>query len=163
MDTLQIKPYAARYKEAVLEITSRAWRPVFARMQHEVPSFVYKAFYPNEWEARQRKDVAALLDDEATRFWVALRGNSVLGYVGLRRHPDDRMGEICIIAVDPEYQRQGVGRRLIEFAERRIREEGMTMVLVETVGDSGHEPARRAYETSGYERWPVVRYFKRLR
>jgi GNAT superfamily N-acetyltransferase len=56
-----------------------------------------------------------------------------------------------------------VGRRLIEFAERCIREEGMVMVMVETVDDSGHGPARRTYEASGYERWPVVRYFKRLR
>ncbi len=72
------------------------------------------------------------------------------------------MGEISIIAVDPEHQRQGVGRRLMEFVEQRILEKGMTMVMVETVGDSGHEPARRSYEASGYVRWPVARYFKRL-
>jgi hypothetical protein len=72
MDTLHIKPYAVRHREAVLRITSRAWRPVFARMQQEVPGFVYNAFYPNGWEDRQSKDVAALLDDAATSFWLAL-------------------------------------------------------------------------------------------
>lgn len=163
MDSLQVRPYAGVHREAVLAVTSRAWRPVFARMRREVPGFVYDAFYPCGWEDRQRKEVGALLDAEGSSFWLAMRGDVVLGFVGLRMHPEDRMGEVRIIAVDPAHQKQGVGRRLMEFAEQRIRDEGMTMVMVETVGDSGHEPARRTYETSGYERWPVARYFKRLR
>jgi ribosomal protein S18 acetylase RimI-like enzyme len=163
MNTLQIQPYADIHRQAVLAIAVRAWRPVFARTQLEVPSFVYNAFYPHGWEDRQRRDLAALLDAEGTKLWLAMRGAIVVGFVGLRLHPDDRMGEIHIIAVDPEQQRQGVGRRLLAFAEQRLHEEGMAMVMVETVGDSGHEPARRTYERSGYERWPVARYFKRLR
>ena len=39
---------------------------------------------------------------------------------------------------------------------------GAAMVMVETVGDSGHEPARKAYESQGYVLWPVARYFKEL-
>lgn len=72
------------------------------------------------------------------------------------------MGAIDIIAVAPERQRQGIGRELMDFAESHIRDAGMTMVMIETVDDSGHAPARAAYEASGYERWPVARYFKKL-
>lgn len=50
----------------------------------------------------------------------------------------------------------------MQFAEAQIRDAGMSMVMVETVGDSGHAPARAAYEASGYQRWPVARYFKKL-
>lgn len=51
----------------------------------------------------------------------------------------------------------------MDFAEQSIRNAGMTMVMVETAGDAGHEAARKTYEASRYERWPVARYFKRLK
>ena len=111
-------------------------------------------FYPQGWQARQVADVGSLLDSEPENFWLALRDRRLAGFVGLRLHPDDRMAEIHIIAVSPECQRQGVGRALLDFAERRLRQAGMAMVMVETVGDSGHEPARRAYEASGYQPGP---------
>lgn len=38
----------------------------------------------------------------------------------------------------------------------------MHMMLVETGDDPGHEPARHLYERSGFERWPVARYFKAI-
>jgi ribosomal protein S18 acetylase RimI-like enzyme len=77
-------------------------------------------------------------------------------------HPADQTGEIHIVAVSPGFQRRGIGKALMDFAEQRIRNAGMTMVMVETAGDSGHEAARKTYEASGYERWPVARYFKPL-
>jgi GNAT superfamily N-acetyltransferase len=72
------------------------------------------------------------------------------------------MGEIYIIAVSPIHQRQGIGKALMDFANEKIREAGMTMVMVETGGDTGHAPARHAYESFGFESWPAARYFKRL-
>ena len=36
------------------------------------------------------------------------------------------------------------------------------MIVVETIGDTGHEPARRAYEAVGFQPWPVARFFKEL-
>ena len=44
----------------------------------------------------------------------------------------------------------------------RARAAGMTMMMVETGGDSGHAPARALYESEGFVRWPVARYFKDL-
>ena len=35
--------------------------------------------------------------------------------------------------------------------------------MVEVGGDSGHAPARALYESEGFVRWPVARYFKDLR
>ncbi|MDH3581936.1 MAG: GNAT family N-acetyltransferase [Hyphomicrobiales bacterium] len=70
--------------------------------------------------------------------------------------------DLSVKAWSPDHQRRGIARTLMEFAEQRIRASGMKMVMVETTGDSGHAPARLTYEASGYERWPVARYFKRL-
>ena len=72
------------------------------------------------------------------------------------------MGEVYVLAVDPRCQRQGVGNALLEHSFERIRRAGMNMVMVETGDDRGHAPARSAYESTGFERWPVARYFKDL-
>ena len=162
MTDIEIIPFQPEHTRAVLDLTVGAWAPVFAKTKEEVPGFVYDAFYPDGWAVRQTADVGALLADEPDTIWLARIDGVLAGYVGVRMHPDDRMGEIHIIAVAPRYQRQGVGRRLLQFAERSIRAAGMAMIMVETVGDSGHAPARRAYEGFGFEPWPVARYFKRL-
>jgi ribosomal protein S18 acetylase RimI-like enzyme len=162
MNDVAIRPYSPEFRDKVLSLTVEAWAPVFPRTRNEVPGFVFDAFYPQGWQARQTADVASLLDNESDNIWLALRDGELLGFVGLRLHPEDHMGEICIIAVSPDRQRQGIGRTLMDFAERLIRSRGLKMVMVETVDDAGHQSARSAYEASGYERWPVARYFKRL-
>ena len=162
MSAIEIIPFGPEHKEALLDLTLRAWTPVFAKTQSEVPRFVYDAFYPEGWARRQRADVAALLETEPENFRLAVIGPKLAGFVGIRIHPQDRMGEIHIIAVSPAHQRKGVGRNLLQFAEAHIRAAGMKMIMVETVGDAGHEPARRVYEAFGFEPWPVARYFKPL-
>ena len=162
MSELTIVPFEKAYADRVIRLTVDAWAPVFAKTENDVPRFVYDAFYPEGWEARQTADVTALLSAEPGSVWLALQDEELVGFIGLRVHPEDQMGEIYIVAVSPDRQRQGIGRKLMHFAEQHIRERGMKMVMVETVGDSGHEPARRAYEATGFERWPVARYFKKL-
>lgn len=38
----------------------------------------------------------------------------------------------------------------------------MSVAMVETGGDPGHERARHTYEKAGFELFPVARYFKKL-
>ncbi|WP_121067397.1 GNAT family N-acetyltransferase [Chachezhania antarctica] len=162
MSNIQIIPYTPEHRSAVLGLTIAAWSPIFAKTRQEVPSFVYDAFYPNGWQARQIEDVGALLDQSEVSFWLLVDGQDLLGFLGFQLHPEDQMGAINIIAITPDRQGQGLGRHLMQFAEAQASDAGMSMVMVETVGDSGHAPARAAYEASGYQRWPVARYFKNL-
>lgn len=162
MSEIEIVPFSSQHKAAVIGLAVLAWTPVFAKTRLGVPSFVYDAFYPEGWEARQRADVAQLLETEPQNIWLAFVGQGLAGFLGLRIHAQDQMGEIHIFAVSPRHQRQGIGLQLMQFAERHIRARGMKMIMVETIGDTGHEPARRAYEAFGFEPWPVARYFKPL-
>ena len=160
--SFEIEPYCAEQEDAVIALTMRAWGPVFPKMRAAVQDFVYDAFYPEGWEARQTDDVTNLLRDEAVKTWVAVEGGAVIGYVGVRIHPEDSMGEIYIIAVDPLHQRRGISQALMEVGFAHMREAGMSMAMVETGGDPGHAPSRATYEAAGFERWPVARYFKKL-
>ena len=162
MSDIVITPYQPLFRTLVINLSIRAWTPVFEKTRKDVPAFVYEAFYPQGWQARQSADIGTLLDAEPQNFWMALRENTLVGFIGIRIHPEDKMGEINIIAVSPESQQRGIGRSMMAFAEQHIRDNGMSMVMVETVGDSGHAPARHAYESFGFEPWPVARYFKQL-
>lgn len=159
---IRITSFEPKHRDDVLALSIRAWEPVFPLLEGAVPSFVYGAFYPQGWKRRQTDDLTAVLDGEPENIDVAVDETRAVGWVCTRLHPDDSMGEIYVLAVDPEYHQQGVGRALIEHSFARARAAGMTMIMAETGDDPGHEAARRTYESLGFERWPVARYFADL-
>lgn len=159
---IQIVPFESDHRESVLALSLRAWRPVFAAMRDEMPGYVYEAFYPHGWEARQRRDIDAVCRDEETDVRVALSEGEVAGFVGLRAHPEDSMGVVYVIAVDPEHQHRDVGAALLDFSLSWMRERDCAIGMVETGADSGHAPSRAAYERAGFARFPVARYFREL-
>ena len=85
-----------------------------------------------------------------------------MGFVAVKLHSEDSMGEIYMVAVDPDFQGRGIGSALIEFAPCWMKDARMSIAMVETGGDPGHERARRIYEKVGFELFPVARYFKKL-
>lgn len=160
--TFHIVQFHSDQEEQVLALSLKAWAPVFERLEPAVPRYVYQAFYPGGWRARQAADLAAFLRTEGERAWVAVDAGAVLGWVGLRLHPEDSMGEIYVLAVDPSHQRRGVANALMDHAMAEMQAAGMTIVMVETGDDPGHAASRATYEQAGFERWPVARYFRKL-
>jgi len=161
--TFSICPYEDRYRSQVLALSLRAWRPVFDQMERAVPPYVYAAFYPNGWDVRQTTDIGKFLGDDGIRVWVAMEADTnVVGWIGIRLHPEDQMGEVHILAVEPDRQRQGVATALLETAFDHMRQAGSKIVMVETGDDPGHAASRATYERNGFERWPVARYFREL-
>lgn len=165
---LVVRPYRDSDRTETLELSLRSWQPVFNQLIQSVPRFVYDSFYPDGWAERQSADLAALLDSEPENIDVAevagrdFGHTKVVGWVCTRLHPEDHMGEVYVVAVDPAFQRQGVGRALLDCADRRAVAAGMRMIMVETGDDPGHASSRASYESAGYQRWPVARYFKDL-
>lgn len=159
---MEIEPYASRHRDAVVRLALRAWAPVFDSIQNTMNAEVYQAFYPDHWQESQQKAVEAVCAGEDTHVWVARDADSILGFVAVKLHLADSMGEIYMVAVDPEVQGRGIGSALTEFALSWMKEAGMAIAMVETGGDPGHAPARHTYEKAGFELWPVARYFKKL-
>jgi len=63
------------------------------------------------------------------------------------------------IVVDPACQRQGLGRRLLQEAEKAIRADGGTRVYVDTSGREQYQPTRQFYEKNGYRVAAVLEDF----
>jgi len=158
-----IEPYHPSRLEAIVRLSLRAWAPVFASLEAAMGPAVYRAFYRDDWRAAQQRAVEAVCADSSLHVFVAaVDPATTAGFMALKLHPDDRMGEIYMIAVDPEYQRRGIATRLIDHAVDWFRKAGLSIAMVETGGDPGHGPARRTYEAAGFRLLPVARYFKDL-
>lgn len=159
---MHIEPYDSCQLDAVIRLSLRAWTPVFDSIQNAMNPDVYRAFYPDHWRVSQQKAVEDVCAAEDTRVWVAIDADSIVGFVAVKLHLEDSMGEIYMVAVDPDCQGRGIGSALIAFALERMKEAGMSIAMVETGGDPGHAPARHTYEKAGFELFPVARYFKKL-
>lgn len=161
MSKTRILPYQSDHRDAVVRLSLRAWEPVFDSLRRVMVAEVYDAFFP-DWRVTQRKAVEEACASDEMHVWVAVEGDAVAGFVALRYHQEDRLGEVYMIAVDPDYQRRGIARALMEFAQQQMKEAGMSVAMVETGGDPGHAPARATYENLGFDLLPVARYFKKL-
>jgi len=156
------EPYDDSRREAVVRLSLRAWEPVFESLREAMLPAVYRAFYRDDWREAQRRAVESACADDAMHVWVGLEGSETVGFIALKLHPDDRMGEIYMIAVDPDFQRRGIAAALMDHAAGWFKKAGMLIMMAETGGDPGHGPARHAYEAAGFTQLPVARYFKSL-
>jgi ribosomal protein S18 acetylase RimI-like enzyme len=157
-----IEPYEKSRLDAIVRLSLRAWAPVFESLEDALGPAVYRAFYRDDWRASQRRAVEAVCSDESMHVWVATERSITAGFVALKLHAQDRMGEIYMIAVDPDFQRRGIATSLTRHGIEWFKNAGMSIAMVETGGDPGHAPARRAYEAAGFRHFPVARYFKDL-
>jgi GNAT superfamily N-acetyltransferase len=159
---MQIQPYDTEQLDAVIRLSLRAWTPVFDSIQQAISADVYQVFYPQHWRVSQQKAVEDVCAAEDTTVWVAIEAGDTVGFVAVKLHSEDSMGEIYMVAVDPDYQGRGIGSALIEFALNWMKDAGMLIAMVETGGDLGHAPARHTYEKAGFKLFPAAKYFKRL-
>lgn len=159
---MQIAPYDPQQLEAVIRLSLRAWAPVFDSLQNVMDAEVFQAFYPDGWRASQQQAVEAVCAAEDTPVWVAIEAGAPVGFVAVKLHTEASMGEIYMLAVDPEMQGCGIGTALTTFALDWIKAAGMAIAMVETGGDPGHAPARHTYEKAGFGLLPIARYFKKL-
>jgi ribosomal protein S18 acetylase RimI-like enzyme len=158
---VQINPYDSSHVDAVVRLSLRAWSPVFDSLKEALDADVYQTFYPDGWRVSQEKSVRDTCASADMKLWVAIEAGTVAGFVAIRFH-EGKLGEIYMIAVDPDYQRRGIAMALTDFAVDRMKEAGMEIAMVETGGDPGHAPARAAYQKAGFRALPLARYFRKL-
>jgi ribosomal protein S18 acetylase RimI-like enzyme len=155
-----IRVYREADRQAVVRLSLRAWAPVHASMREVMGEEIFEHLHGNDWRRQQQLDVEKVLSDEKSEVWVAEVNGEVVGFVAAATGVDSTMGEISMVAVDPDFQNRALGTQLTDWATDWLREAGMSVVLVSTGGDAGHAPARRAYEKAGFTPMPIMNYFK---
>ena len=147
---------------AIVELSLRAWEPVFASVRKVLGDDIFLRLHP-VWKEDQADEVRSACTNEERDVFVAVTDGRPVGFVAVALNAfHEGMGAIDIIGVDPDYQRRGISSRLTEFATEHMRSRGMDIAVVETGGDPGHQPARAAYEAAGFTLLPIARYFRLL-
>ena len=101
-------------------------------------------------EGDDREGIAQFLARNPGLSRVATDGSAVVG-VGLGGH-DGRRGHIYHLAVDPAYQRRGLGKRLLDESLEDLRRIGVKRVIIMVADDN--PSGREFWKRSGYEEIP---------
>lgn len=158
---MKIRDYEPEDYGEILELSYRIWEPVFDKMEKMSNPEIYEVLVP-DWKAEQKRSVDSVTGSEDAQVIVACEAGRIVGFAAIKSHPDDFLGEIHMIGVDPDFQAQGIGSELTEAGLQIIKRNGFKLAMVETGGDPAHESARKTYQKMGFELWPVARYFKRI-
>ena len=157
-----IRSYVATDASHVVALSLRAWASVFDSERTVMGDEIFERLNGDDWRRRQQADVEAALADNDMSVWVSDVDGRAVGFVAAKLDPEAGIGEIYMLAVDPDHQRRGLGRELTAVATEWIRAAGLSIAMIDTGGDPSHAPARRLYEQAGYRPMPIVRYFKAL-
>ena len=127
-----------------------SFRPVFASFEEHYGAGLFNALRP-DWETAQSSYIRETVSDDGKETWLSVEGtNKVTGFVVLTTNEESSLGEIELMAVDPDHQGRGIGKALSLFAVNRLRSLGMSYATVATADDASHGPARYAYVSSGF-------------
>jgi ribosomal protein S18 acetylase RimI-like enzyme len=89
---------------------------------------------------------------EGHRAFLLEEGHRTLGYVYYAPAPmADKTWYVYWIAVDRTHQGQGVGSKLVAWAEDDVRMREGRLLFIETSMLPHYEPTRRFYQKRGYE------------
>jgi putative acetyltransferase len=127
-------------------------RPEVRAMLAALDAYLARLYPP---EANHILDVSALLDESIT-FLTARRAGLLVGCGAVRRLAGEPAtagapyGEIKRMYVGPAERGAGVASRLLAQLEATLREDGLTLSLLETGRDQTE--AVRLYEGAGYAR-----------
>ena len=158
----EIRSYVPADADDLVALALRAWEPVFDSLRSVVGSELLGALRGEDWRQGQAADVRKTIEVEGARTWVAAVDGISRGFATAVLAPAAEIGEIVMVAVDPSHQRRGLAVALTEAAIAWLRDQGVTIAMVETGGDAGHVAARATYESAGFTALPVTRYFKTL-
>jgi ribosomal protein S18 acetylase RimI-like enzyme len=115
------------------------------------------------WEERKAGQNRQLYAEHPEWVWVLEENGEVFGFITFYLFPRQGYGHIDNNGIHPDHARQGWGAYMYRQVLQHFRDEGLRYAHVDTGLDAAHIPARRAYESVGFDRKvPLVEYWQDL-
>ena len=103
------------------------------------------SIFPDPWRER---DISDTIMHEGAMCFSAIKDGRLVAYVLGRIIPPE--GEIYRVAVLPEYRQRGIGYRLLDFAAKTSRGNGLEVLFLEV--RSQNLPAIALYRAYGFKK-----------
>ena len=110
---------------------------------------LYGLIHGKDWRSRKKRHIDADAEINAAGILVAEIDGQTVGYISTRIDPATGIGGIPNFAVLPAYQKQGIGRRLLEEAVAYLAGEGMRYARIETLAQN--EVGTHFYPDFGFQ------------
>ena len=142
---MTIRPFQEADRETILRITETCFEGVSIDRNIEKK---FGLIGGHDWAWRKRRAVASELDTNPRGVFVAEVDGACAGYVTTRIDPATKIGVVPNLAVDPAFQKHGLGRRLIDAAVAHAKREGMLYLKIETLDQNA--VGQRFYPAYGF-------------
>ncbi|MBL8260017.1 MAG: amino-acid N-acetyltransferase [Candidatus Competibacteraceae bacterium] len=94
------------------------------------------------------------LEMEIERFSLLERDGTIIGCMALYPFPEEQIGELACVAIQPNYRNSGRAESLLRFVERQAREQGLNRLFVLTTR-AAHWFQERGFEPAAVTDLPV--------
>lgn len=109
--------------------------------------------YSNLYRTWDEYEVTTFFNQESENMFVAVDNEVVVGFaMGTtieKSHSAWSYGHLVWLGIAPEYARKGVGSMLFDRFKKRMKAEGVRMLMVDTQADN--KPAIRFFKRKGFE------------
>ena len=148
------------------EITIACYAPIHRSYVQMLGEECYQAVRHDPqltWEQRKTGQVHRLFAEHPEWVWVLEKESQVIGFVTFMLFPDQNYGHIDNNGVASEHAGKGLGRFMYQQVLQYFRKNNLRFAHVDTGLDDAHIPARKAYESVGFNRKvPSVEYWQDL-
>lgn len=147
---IQLRRATVADAEAIAAIRIEGWRTTYRGM---IPDSYLNEMDVNENVLHWRTILQALpVKEDSLCVYVAVSEDEIVGFVSAMKLPEpklDKDGEINAIYIRPQWQRCGIGKRMLHKAARSLQAMGCTSCVIWVI--DGNSQARNFYEELGGE------------
>ena len=147
---IQLRLATVADAEAIAAIRIEGWRTTYRGM---IPDSYLDEMDMNENVLHWRTILQALpAKEDSLCVYVAVSEDEIVGFVSAMKLPEpklDKDGEINAIYIRPQWQRCGIGKRMLHKAARSLQAMGCTSCVIWVI--DGNSQARNFYEELGGE------------
>ncbi|ADL51923.1 GNAT family N-acetyltransferase [Clostridium cellulovorans] len=123
-----------------------------------------------QWDDIYPNEIVIQEDIQGENLYVCISDNKITGFAVLNNYQDREYESISWnttsdnnliihrVCVDPKYQGMGIATKLIQYAEKRGKEEAYDSIRLDSF--TKNSIACRLYENNGYEKRGIVKFRK---
>jgi amino-acid N-acetyltransferase len=109
-------------------VYANEYQQIRRALKRDVPS-ILKLIQPSvETDGLVRRSRASI-ERHLGDYYLFETDRNPVGCVALHIYPDQSTGELACLFVNPSHENQGVGRKLVQFVERKAREAGLARLF----------------------------------